>query len=944
MNNLKVLARVCRFSRPSSGRSLDGQFARPASVSALGAVAVLLFLSGCSGSGGPSISVQITPAKASVDQGQTLSFTVNVANDLRNQGVTWSLSGSSCAGITGAGNSGCGDLSNVTTSAVTYTAPSGLSGSLSVTLTATAVANTNATTTSAITVELPLAFTTTSPLPNGSNGVAYNQTVVATGGVTPLTFSLAAGSAALPAGLQLNQSGAISGKPSGPVTGQPNPAIFTVQVTDSSTTPVSATQPYSIYVSSAPALSITAVSPLQAGFVNYPYDTFISTTGGVTPFRWTLLSGALPPGLSFNTSTGQITGVPTTANSTPYSFTVQVTDSTLPASQTVQKPLAISIQTPQPLSISPSSLPSGQTASPYSASLSASGGIPDRSGHYTWAITSGQLPPGLHFNAATGAITGTPILATTSTFTVQVSDSELPPATLSAPLSISIAAGTSNDSLISGQYSFLFQGFDSDGPVAFGGSITTDGSGKIVGGGFDSNRVSGVVARATVTGTYSVGTDGRGTMELVATNNLGIGLTLDFDLALDSNGNIHFFEDNSTTTNNDPKKTHGAGIMKPALGSFSAGSFNGNYAFLFTGANSAGSPTALAGVVHADGLGNMGAGGSGANGDYNEGRTFSSALQVTGIFSFSSGTHGAASLTFELPGKSAYTLVYSFDFVSPSDIFFVGTDTADATHPRLSGEMILQSPNTTFDSSALGGPSVATGTGASGGNSTVFAGLFTPVPSTTANCTPQVANCFTLNYDENSGGTIATPSLVGNYQIAANGRVAFTLNEVAGAQATPVSSPRMAVAYLFGPGQGFTMGSDSAVTTGLLEQQESSVTFSNSSLLDAYTLSAAFPAENQADNVIGESTASGSGSILGTVDEITPPPASSLSQSATPNLGQSLVASYANISAAGRGTITTNSPVGVPTNLALYIVSPGSFRAISTDPSDQHPEVFFFDH
>lgn len=941
MNNLKASARVCRFSWQSSGGFLNARFAQAAFLVPLASLfGALTFLAGCSGSGGPSITVQITPAKASVDQGQTLSFTANLANDLRNQGVTWSLSGTSCAGVTGAGNSGCGNLSSVTTSSVTYTAPTGLSGSLSVTLTATAIANTTATTTSAITVELPLAFTTTTPLPNGSNGIAYNQSIVASGGVSPLTYSLASGSPSLPAGLQLNQSGNITGRPTGPATGQPNPAVFTVQVTDSSTTPVSATKQYSIYVSPASALAITAVSPLQGGFVNTSYATFISTTGGVTPFTWTLLSGSLPPGLSFNTSTGQITGVPTTANSTPYSFTVQVTDSTLPASQTVQKTLAISIQQPQPLSISPSSLPSGTTALPYSASFSASGGIRP----YTWAITSGQLPPGLRFNAATGAITGTPILATTSTFTVQVSDSEVVPAALSAPYGITIAAGANSNSLISGPYSFLFHGFDSDGPVAFGGSITTDGAGKIVGGGFDSNRVSGVVNRATLTGTYSVGTDGRGSMEMVATNSLGVALTLDFDLALDSNGNIHFFEDNSTTTNTDPKKTHGSGIMKPIVGGFTAASFNGNYAFLFTGANSTGEPTALGGVVHADGVGNIGTNGTGANGDYNEGGTFSSALQITGIFSFDSGTHGAASLTFELPGKSAYTLVYSFDFVSATDIFFVGIDTADATHPRLSGEMLLQSPAATFNSSALSGPSVATGTGLNGSNSSVFAGRLTPVPSTTPNCTQQVANCVTLNYDENSGGTIAAPSLVGNYQIAANGRVAFTFNMLSNGQLTAVSTPRLAVAYLFGPGQGFTMGSDGAATTGLLDQQETGVTFSNSSILDDYTLSTAFPAENQVPNVTGETTASGSGTILGTVDEVTPPPASSLGQSVTPNLGQSLVASYANISAAGRGTMTTNSPAGVPTNLVLYVVSPGSFRAISTDPSDQHPQVFFFDH
>ncbi|HTU36312.1 MAG TPA: hypothetical protein VMF66_21105, partial [Candidatus Acidoferrum sp.] len=111
-----------------------------------------------------------------------------------------------------------------------------------------------------------------------------------------------------------------------------------------------------------------------------------------------------------------------------------------------------------------------------------------------------------------------------------------------------------------------------------------------------------------------------------------------------------------------------------------------------------------------------------------------------------------------------------------------------------------------------------------------------------------------------------------------------------------------------------------------------------------YTLNAAFPADNQTPNVIGQTIASGTGSLLGTIDEVTPPPASNLTQSVTPNLDQSLVATYGSISATGRATMTSNSPVGFPTNLVLYIVSPGSFRAISMDPSDQNPQVFFFDH
>jgi len=439
-------------------------------------------------------------------------------------------------------------------------------------------------------------------------------------------------------------------------------------------------------------------------------------------------------------------------------------------------------------------------------------------------------------------------------------------------------------------------------------------------------------------------------MELVATNVLGVPLTLDYDLALDSSGNIHFFEDNSTTTNTDVKKTHGSGIMKPTVGGFAAGSFNGNYAFVLSGANSAGARTALGGVVHADGVQNIAAGGGGGpNGDYNEAGTLSTQLEITGTFSFDAGSHGDATLTFELPGKSAYTLNYSIDFVSASDVFFVGIDVADATHPRLSGELMLQSPNVAFNSSTLSSPSVVTGTGISSSNASVLAGLLTPVPSTTANCASGVANCATLTYDENVGGAVTgpSPSLIGNYQIGANGRVAFTFNSLSGGQLAPVPTPRVAVAYLIGAGTGFTMGADSGVTTGLLEQQETGVTFSASSVQSGYAISSAFGAESQVNNIIGEATSIGSGSLVDDGSENgTTPTLGVFIPTATPplHLPEALTATYGNISTSGRGTMTQNSATGFPTNLAFYIVSASSFRAISIDNNNQHPEVIFFDH
>jgi hypothetical protein len=267
----------------------------------------------------------------------------------------------------------------------------------------------------------PALAITTASLPAGTRGSAYAGTVAASGGTPPYSFSITAGT--LPPGLTLSgPNGEIRGTPTAEGSFQ-----FTVQVTDAASG--TASKALGIDVS-APAPRSLGISPatLPNGTTGRLYAASLRGSGGTEPYSWTVAQGALPPGLTLNVSTGMISGTPTQAGG--FTFLVRLADS---AGGTATAQLSITVASA--IGITSSEPPAASLEAGYSHTFVATGGTEP----YRWSVTSGELPPGLTLDAATGVLSGSATAPGSYSFTVQVSDAA--GATASSNYTITAAQG-----------------------------------------------------------------------------------------------------------------------------------------------------------------------------------------------------------------------------------------------------------------------------------------------------------------------------------------------------------------------------------------------------------------------------------------------------------------------------------------------------------------------
>ena len=258
---------------------------------------------------------------------------------------------------------------------------------------------------------------TLSSLPNATVGTPYTATIGVAGGTAPYNCTILAG--VLPAGLSLSGC-VVSGTPT--VAGS---VTLSVKATDSSSPVETITGPVGLTV--LPAATLTLTSPPNAT-VGTPYSGPIGVTGGTAPYTCTLMSGALPAGLTLNGCT--VTGTPTTAGSS--TITVTATDGSNPTNKTTG-PVTITV-VPSTTGLSLTSPPNATVDVPYTGTIGVSGGTAP----YSCSITVGSLPAGLSL-ASNCVITGTPTTAGTVTVTVHATDSANPVASTTGPVSITVS-------------------------------------------------------------------------------------------------------------------------------------------------------------------------------------------------------------------------------------------------------------------------------------------------------------------------------------------------------------------------------------------------------------------------------------------------------------------------------------------------------------------------
>jgi hypothetical protein len=676
---------------------------------------------------------------------------------------------------------------------------------------------------------------------------------------------------------------------------------------------------------------ITGISPttLPSASAGTFYSQTFQASGGIGPYSWTTSpvftqtppqkpAFSPPPNLTMDMSNGVYSGTPNANGAGGYFFVIQVSDSERPTPAAFSAVVTLMIHLAPPLSIVTEFLPSATVSLPYHTVLQASGGVPP----YSWSLTSGALPQGFSL-ASDGSITGIPTTTTTnSSFTVQVQDSQSPPYTVTTNFGIGVFA--SQNSLLKGSYAFLVSGYITPGapqsPIAWAGSLVADGNGNLSGV-IDSAGSSPSVSAQSVTGTYIVGEDDRGTLT-INTNGAGIS-ALTFDISVGSNP--HGVAQEAALVETDAAK--GSGFMEQQdTSSFSTSAMTGNYTFGMKGKYLLGGVetfTAAVGSFAANG----GTIASGLTDSVDNGSIVANNSVLSGGYSV--GASGRGQIT--LNGIEPSPISATFYAVSAIKWLVLATSASTAAgSPTIvwTGTVFHQSGNP-FGASSLNATSVFEQDSATASGSSVSVGLIT-FNNGNAN----------LTADENDAGTISTPTTSFAYSITSgsNGRLTAT--------AMPSSSP--IIGYLIAPNECFLLTEDQFGDLAFIEPQSGGPFGNLPSSLNTYSFFGTMPLGTEVHNASGSTTGAASlqSGIFAALDPVHLVCAGNVflstdTESVVENASAGgLTDSVETTSSCELYTVATNGRVTTKSGLeVMYIVSPTKAVSISLENGNPNPTM-----
>lgn len=450
--------------------------------------------------------------------------------------------------------------------------------------------------------------------------------------------------------------------------------------------------------------------------------------------------------------------------------------------------------------------------------------------------------------------------------------------------SVPITGSFSNSSL-SGSYTYHLYGLDTNGQYAEAGVFTADGNGNITSGTDDFNQ-NGQFASNSITGRYTMGKDGNGTILFTVGGQSGN--TFQVAITMVSTSQLYMTEaDTFANAAGEANKQDTSAFSAPPSGTF---------ALRVHDLGSTSSSTLL-GVTTFSGAGLSGTLDELRGGVLDQNVTIS----TSSVQAPDSTGRGTLSFTDSLNIAGAYV----YYVINSSTVELLQQD---GNHLAL-GRMEKQS----------GGPYTLSGNyvfGSAGDTSTILgvrsAGGFS------SDGTSQITGGA---YDSvQDGNQIVNQPFTGSFTQASNGRVVVTLNPNGG-------SPISEIFWMVNSGRAFFLVNDSSkVEDGTIDQQQN-MTFANGSLNgqyafgnDGFFFQSSFPFLTRVGTFIPD----GNGNVK--LNEVT----NNFDISQGASVGSAVVAGTYTVAAPGRATVTLAGSQG-NIDLVLYMQSPSAAYVIQND-------------